>query len=202
MVIFSGDASNHPHVQYNYPEYHKFLVWLGNLPIKHKIVIAGNHDSSLEHGAVFKEDFTDKGIIYLLDELIEIEGYKIWGSPYSPTYGDWSFMKARHKLHKTWEKIPNDVDILITHTPPKGTLDLSYDYSHNLEYCGCNALKTRVNSLKDLQLHCFGHIHNGEGVVNAGIFRGQNRNTIFSNGSVVTDGKIGKLSSNGNLITL
>ena len=41
-----------------------------------------------------------------------------------------------------------------------------------------------------------------EGVYNAGTIKLANLDTIFSNGSVVTDGKFGKLSSNGNIFEL
>jgi hypothetical protein len=48
----------------------------------------------------------------------------------------------------------------------------------------------------------FGHIHNNEDIVNAGIRKVYGLDTIFSNGSVVTDGKFGKLSSHGNIFEL
>jgi len=48
----------------------------------------------------------------------------------------------------------------------------------------------------------FGHIHNNEDIVNAGIRKVYGLDTIFSNGSVVTDRKFGKLTSNGNIFEL
>jgi len=51
--------------------------WLGLLSHTYKIVIGGNHDSGLLNG-IGKQIFTNA--IYLENELIEIEGVKIWGS--------------------------------------------------------------------------------------------------------------------------
>jgi hypothetical protein len=48
----------------------------------------------------------------------------------------------------------------------------------------------------------FGHIHNCDDIINAGTRTIPGLDTIFSNGSVVTDGKFGKLSSNGNIFKI
>jgi hypothetical protein len=48
----------------------------------------------------------------------------------------------------------------------------------------------------------FGHIHNCKDIINAGMQKLSICDTWFSNGSVVTDGKFGKLSSNGNIIEI
>jgi hypothetical protein len=48
----------------------------------------------------------------------------------------------------------------------------------------------------------FGHIHNNDEIINAGTMKLSICDTIFSNGSVVTDRRFGKLSSNGNIINL
>ena len=47
-----------------------------------------------------------------------------------------------------------------------------------------------------------GHIHNTEDIINAGTIQLSGYKTIYSNGSVVTDGKFGQLSSNGNILTI
>ena len=67
-------------------------------------------------------------------------------------------MKGRDKMWKLWENIPEDTDILITHTPPRGCLDLSYNRNHQLEFCGCSNLLKNVFRVKP-KLHCYGHIH-------------------------------------------
>lgn len=201
MIIFSGDCSNPRDAYSNEPEVRDFLTWFGNLDIKYKIFVAGNHDSSIEHGLIKKQDFIDRNIIYLENDWIKIEGIKIWGSPITPMFNNWSFMRKRESLDKLWKRIPEDTDILITHGPPKGVLDISEDRMHNIEFCGCGALKKRILKL-NLKLVCFGHIHNAKDIINAGTMKLSILDTIFSNGSVVTDGKFGILSSNGNIIEL
>ena len=199
MVIFSGDCSNPRNHIINEPEVLNFLTWFATVEAKHKIMIAGNHDSSIESKIVSKEIIESYGIIYLENEDMIIEGIKIWGGPFTPTFGNWSFMKARHKLERVWNKIPDDTDIVITHGPPKGILDYTYDFSNNIFRCGCNALLKKMLVLKP-KLCLFGHIHNNEDLINAGTLKLSIQDTIFSNGSVVTDGRFGQLSSNGNII--
>jgi Icc-related predicted phosphoesterase len=111
-------------------------------------------------------------------------------------------MKARHKLHDSWNNIPENTDILIVHGPPKGILDLSWSKDNQLQFCGCNSLKTHCLRRLNLKLCLFGHIHNTEDIINAGTTKLSISNTIFSNGSVVTDGRFGKLSSNGNILKI
>jgi Icc-related predicted phosphoesterase len=110
-------------------------------------------------------------------------------------------MKARDKIYKVWDSIPDDTDIVIVHGPPKGILDLSYNRNNQLEFCGCSALAKRIRKIQP-KLCLFGHIHNCEDIINAGYTKHSDYNTIYSNGSVVTDGKFGKLSSNGNIFEI
>ena len=136
-------------------------------------------------------------------ELVrERDGLKIFGSPHTPQFGQWAFMKARHKLDRVWSMaIDDDVDIIITHGPPKGILDLSEDRNGCLEYCGDKSLLNRVEEVKP-KLVLFGHIHNAKNIVNTGIRKIYGLETLFSNATTVTDGKRGKLTSNGNVIEI
>ena len=200
MVIHSGDCSNPRDPYTNEPEVRRFIDWFGDLLIKHKIFVAGNHDTSIEKGLVTKDDFDQNCIHYLENTSVEIEGLKIFGSPLTPTFGyGWSFNKDRNKLEKMWRKaIDEDVDIVIVHGPPRGMLDLSYNRFNNLEFCGDKSLMNKVKEVEP-KLMLFGHIHNCDDIINAGTRTIPGLDTIFSNGSVVTDGKFGKLSSNGNI---
>ena len=202
MVIFSGDCSNPRDPYNNEPEVRRFIDWFSTLPIEYKIFVAGNHDTSIEKKLVTNQDFLSNGIIYLENEHIIIEGIKIFGSPYTPQFGQWSFMKARHKLDALWQNaIDDDADIIVVHGPPKGCLDLSYDRSGNLGFCGDKSLLNRVFQVKP-KLMLFGHIHNCEDIINAGTLQRSYLQTIFSNGSVVTDNEFGRLSSNGNIFEI
>jgi Icc-related predicted phosphoesterase len=203
MIIHSGDESNYYEFYKNEIECRDFMEWFGSLNIKYKILIAGNHSAFIaKNTREFKKLCQEKNVIYLENEGIEIEGIKIWGSPYSPTFGNWYFMKSRDKMHKIWENIPEDTDILVTHTPPKGCLDLSHNKEGKLEFCGCTNLLKHIFRVEP-KLSLYGHIHNSNtGIFNAGQMKLANLNTIFSNGSCVTDGKFGQVSSNGNIFEL
>ena len=206
IVIFSGDCSNPREPYINEMQVRDFITWFANLSIKYKIFVAGNHDTSIQAGYLTKDNFESVGITYLENSSIEIEGLKIWGSPYTPSFGiGWAYNKKREKLHDLWATIPDDTDIIITHGPPKGIMDLAYhkiDGKWLLEYCGCGALLKRVFQIKP-KLVCFGHIHDNEDNLNSGIRQLGTLPTIFSNGSVVTDGQFDKgPSNNGNLITI
>lgn len=201
IVCHSGDFSNSREFYKNEPEAKEFLKWYGNLYIKYKILIAGNHDAFAAIATNELRALCDHyNIIYLENESVEIEGIKIYGSPLTPSFGNWYFTKARHKIHEYWKHIPENTDILITHGPPKGILDLSYDRNGVLEFCGCANLKREIITRIKPKLFLSGHIHNNEHIINAGITKLSICDTIFSNGSVVTDGKFGKLSSNGNVL--
>jgi Icc-related predicted phosphoesterase len=200
IVIFSGDCSNPRDPYLNEPEVRNFIQWFKSLPIEHKIFVAGNHDTSIEKGLIKKIDFSGYNIHYLENDYIDIDGIKIFGSPYTPTFGNWSFMKARDKMDKLWSKVDDGVDIFVVHGPPKGILDLSYDRNHRLENCGCNALRRHILGRIKPKFCLFGHIHNCDDIINAGVLKLSDYPTTFSNGSVVTDRRFGKLSSNGNIL--
>lgn len=83
MVIHAGDATNYRDKYRNEPELRDFFDWFHNLPIKYKIFTGGNHDTALASNMVEVPD----DIIILQDRTIEIEGIKIFGSPYSLAFG-------------------------------------------------------------------------------------------------------------------
>lgn len=204
VVVHSGDCSNYMNVAMNQPEVLNFLEWYKNVPVKHKIYVAGNHDTSIERRLVTPGEITEAGIIYLENAAVTIDGVKFWGSPITPTFGNWAFMKAREKINVVWETIPEDTNVLIVHGPPKSIRDLSYDRDDNLEFCGCSALLKRCRKLTSLKAVCFGHIHNMDGIdTNQGVSTYDFSDAIFSNAACVYDGRFDKgLTSFGNIITI
>lgn len=139
----------------------RFLKWFQDQPAKHKVFIAGNHDALFEKAPnVASALVEDYNITYLQNSGCEVEGLKLWGSPYTPQFMGWSFMAGEdnHKdIKKYWDLIPDDTDILITHGPPRGKRD-----SGHKTRLGCLYLRERVDQL-NLNLHVFGHIHSGHG---------------------------------------
>lgn len=196
LIIFSGDESNHPVPIINLPEFNRFIVWFAELPIKYKVFVAGNHSAAIANGLVKKSEFSDKGIIYLENDYVVIEGLKIFGSPITPTFNNWYFMKQRSKLDNLWKLIDDNTDILVTHGPPIGILDLTEERDYKLKQCGDKSLLNHIKRIKPI-LHCFGHIHNFKECINHGIRIIDG--VVFSNGAVVTDKKFGEVTSNGNI---
>lgn len=131
---------------------------------KKVIVIAGNHDTCLE-----KIPWTWKNVDYLCDSGTEFEGIKIWGCPWTPWFEGVNphctafMLKTEEELAEKWALIPNDIDILITHGPPKGVFDKN---KHGKE-CGSPSLMTRVMDVSP-RYHIFGHIHEGYGQAELG----------------------------------
>ncbi len=181
LLIFSGDAS----LKGTKEEVENFLAWFENLKFKYKIFCPGNHDfffdtkwkaitekGAKRHTHKVQSDKAVKkvldkypSIIYLNDSGVEIEGAKIWCSAITPWFNDWAFNRSRGEdIQKHWDLIPKDTNILITHGPAMGILDMT----RRGEYVGCENLLTTIKTLKDLKLHVCGHIHENYGMIEDG----------------------------------
>jgi Icc-related predicted phosphoesterase len=155
----------------------------------HKIFIAGNHDLTFDREVLHRDkaayfdvhaNWTDEvadgkpdwlkdildielnpNVYYLENNFIEIDQIKIWGSPISPTFGyGWAFNKDRgHDINEVWNTIPNDTDIVITHSPIYGYCDRTSNTNQNV---GCADLYHRLHEVKP-HLHFAGHIHEAYG---------------------------------------
>lgn len=164
VVVHSGDFC----MAGTEDEAFDFINWFCDLPYKHKIFIAGNHDDCM-YGA--KIEGLDNNTHYLCNSGIEIEGIKFYGVP--------MFMEdcisGRENIH--YAKIPTDTDILITHNPPYGILD----FDSGMNY-GSEMLLEKLTTL-NLKAHLFGHIHSNHGLENI-------NGITFSNGSIVNSNYI------------
>jgi Icc-related predicted phosphoesterase len=187
MVIHAGDASNVKSPALNVYEMENFLRWFNELPVKYKIYVAGNHDTSVEAGLINPRHY--ESITYLEHESIEIEGIKIFGSPYSKAFGSWAFNVAVNKLDSYWQDIPSGTDIVITHGPPKGILDMADNFStREPEYCGDKALRNHIERVNP-KFNIFGHIHDNGDNINKGTRQVYGFRTVHINASCVTDRK-------------
>jgi Icc-related predicted phosphoesterase len=163
LLIHAGDAT----IRGTDREVEDFLVWFSLLPHPYKIFVAGNHDWLYQTKNHLARFLTAKfNIKYLEDSFVEIEGRKIYGSPWQPRFFDWAFNLNRGaELAEKWKLIPLDTDILITHGPPHRILD-EVPRKYFVENTGCEELRNRVETLAEfgkLKLHIFGHIHCGYG---------------------------------------
>ncbi|KAL9132423.1 MAG: hypothetical protein Q9175_006402 [Cornicularia normoerica] len=95
----------------------------------------------------------------------------IYVSPYTPAFCDWAFayehnedrFNGPHQVAAgstsiATNPIPDDVDIVMTHGPPRGILDRCPQGN-----MGCDNLLQAIRRVKPI-MHCFGHIHEGNGV--------------------------------------
>lgn len=181
LIIHCGDASNTKSKAINNNELHDFLEWYSDLNIPSKIFVPGNHDTSWEVGMIKEYDYP--AIEFLIHEKIVIDGVNFFGSPYTPTFDEgWAYNKARHKIGEFWDEIPDNTDILITHGPPKGILDMTHMNGSMFESVGDKALLNKVINSK-IKYHLFGHIHDEKNIINSG-YRIIN-NIVFVNACMV-----------------
>lgn len=210
VIIHSGDASNSSNPKYNFEELYTFLEWFKELPVKHKIFVPGNHDVSLDSNYTNNkllftvEEFKKENIHLLINKSVTIENKIFYGNPYTPTFGNWAFMKPRDAINNYWQKNFNRLaDVVITHGPPRGILDGSVDRYNNkfFEHVGDAGLLNQILNSK-CKLHCFGHVHNNSYLHNAGVLNIKNR--LFSNGAIVKDGNFSilNLQHNGHIIDI
>lgn len=160
ILLCSGDIS----YTGKFEEIASFANWFGKQKHKTKICIFGNHELTADPSSSLRNIMInlikENGIIYLDDSSCEIEGLKIFGSAYSLRFFDWAFqLDPGEPARKKWSDIPNDTQILITHSPPYGLMD----NTSRGDLIGCPELRKRVEELPNLKLHLYGHNHNGHG---------------------------------------
>ena len=151
VLVHAGDVSN---VGKSH-EIKSFLDWFSNTDYKHKIFIAGNHDFGFEQVQEIAPEYKEKGVHYLFDSEVVIDGVKFYGSPWQPEFYDWAFNLPRgEKLAEKWAMIHGNTDILITHGPAYGMLD----WVPSGTQVGCQDLFHRIMEVQP-KIHVCGHIH-------------------------------------------
>lgn len=188
LLIVAGDLTGHDYAT----ERREFEEWLGSQKYKKCIFIAGNHDNSYQFDSSFSYEINDYDtpISYLCDSgtkfFYHIEGFpdedegflpsgkrtiKIWGSPWTKTFEGMNphcmafTVDTEEELEEKWKLIPDDIDILITHSPSFG----NYDWVKNDDgiigpSVGSVSLWMKMLSMvPNLKLHITGHIHEAYG---------------------------------------
>ena len=157
LLLIAGDIvpGEHGFLTYQWLE-----KWVRSLDCE-VVAVAGNHDFHSKH---LRSLFS---WTYLEDEYADVCGLKVWGSPWSPTFGHWAFMRDDSGLAEIWDKIPTDVDVIISHGPPRGFGDLvRLHHSPNAgQHVGSVTLYNRLcyQHFPNLKLLACGHIHEGYG---------------------------------------
>ncbi|MCM4158335.1 metallophosphoesterase [Antarcticibacterium flavum] len=172
VIIHAGDFSEAGTKK----ETQEFLEWFASLPHKHKLLVPGNHDFYLEKHLTSLDKIIPAGIHCLINTGLVINNVKFWGSPFTPGDSNWAFTKPRgREMRECWDLIPEDVELLITHTPPYGILD----QLDNKKHLGCEQLTSRLKEVKP-SYHIFGHIHHEYGIVKI-------KETVFVNAALLDD---------------
>jgi Icc-related predicted phosphoesterase len=161
ILIVAGDCT----ALDEFYQWGKFFKWLKDQKYTRKILVGGNHDNFLQSSLSTKEAKEmlgdhyedDEDFEYLCDTSINVEGLKIYGSPWTlrfhgqnPIAKAFSCLSEDH-ISEYFDKIPDDTDILVTHTPPLGIFD-------DVMRLGSESLLKRVKEVKP-KYHIFGHIH-------------------------------------------
>ena len=181
VLIHAGDFCGRGFVE----EVVEFARWMGSLPHRHKLAIPGNHDRAVEEsGQLCRDVFSERGIRLLIGETVEVEGFHFFGSPYTPTFLNWHFMRDRGPaIRAEWAEIPDHADVVITHGPAYGHGDLAPPWKGEPpRRVGCLELLNRLLTVRP-RYHVFGHIHDGHGVTISDEIPG----TTFYNASVCTE---------------
>ena len=207
LLLVAGDMTS----MGTYEELSNFANFLSSQKTKFDsiIVVAGNHEVTIDtdfFNKTGKKYFPKNSIdplkaksilahnsdfIYLEDSGTEYKGVKIWGTPWIPPIGDWAFSIPNQEFaQKVFGKIPEDTDIVISHSPPHGIMDevLYYEYKKDpktykkvrssfLKHCGDIELMKRIKQVQP-KLHVFGHIHECSGVE-------LHENTMFVNAAIL-----------------
>jgi len=197
FIIHCGDVSSYG----TESQILDFCDWFEKLPHTHKIMIPGNHDFLFEKKYDVAKNITDsRNINLLIDSGIELEGIKFWGSPITPWFHNWAFNRYRgSNIQDHWDKIPQDIDVLITHGPP-AYLGNNLGRVQEGEDVGCYDLYKAIQRVKP-KINCFGHIHEGYGTyieeetlfINCSIL---NRRYVRTNDPISIDYKGGKFYCN------
>lgn len=172
ILIHAGDFMS---TGYHEAEAEEFFQWFDSIDnYDTKIFIAGNHDRLMENDPTKMLGLLTeyKTIEYLQDEEVVLyydgpngdypeENVRIYGSPWQPEFYNWAFnlIRSSEELKTKWDAIPDNTDILITHGPPFGYLDIPGGRTIRV---GCDSLRYRVDEIRP-KIHVFGHIHGGWG---------------------------------------
>mgnify|MGYP003553848353 CR=1 FL=1 len=194
------------------------IPWIKSFQIP-TYIVGGNHDILFERYGPPEELLEVATYLQDDSTTIESDGdtFKVWGSPWTHKIGKWAFDvdemvrgnrnividpegdKHRIKysyaqegisLSKQFAMIPEDTDILITHSPPYGIKDsrgsgavesvdiADVPFLPNEAHWGSPSLRKKVAETKPT-VHLFGHSHNS-GIV-------EKEGTLFANVSYLDD---------------
>lgn len=171
LLVIAGDVcpvvgSHSPTRQQHWLET-VFFPWLAAVvsegTAQEVALTPGNHDFVFQRHPLIG---TPEHAHLLIDREVELLGLRVYGSPWCPRFGGWAFMLDDSALEEKFSKIPEGLDILITHGPAYGVCDeiLSPKWEpHGDTRLGSPELLGRVKEAKP-RWHLSGHIHTAQHV--------------------------------------
>jgi hypothetical protein len=132
-----------------------FVPWAQQLPCPF-FGTWGNHDFIGEPWVTQKPTIP-AGVTITVDAAVDVCGVKTWFSPWAPRYGSWAWMQNDSKLAAIYAQIPDDVQLIVSHTPPQFAGDLCPN-----GHVGSASLRNWLDGQRDKIVVC-GHIHEGVG---------------------------------------
>jgi hypothetical protein len=182
LLIVAGDvcpdrfgpfvAIQHPHQQQAWFD-RNIRPWLAAAPAAHKLLTWGNHDwcgqaCSFRSDSPAHAESTDLQI--LIDEGATVPrgdsaggSVSVWATPWSNTFMRWAFMKRPHELAQIYAAIPVGVDVLVSHQPPLGHGDRTFNLdSGRVDHVGSRELLDAIERVRPKVVIC-GHVHGGFG---------------------------------------
>jgi Icc-related predicted phosphoesterase len=148
---------------------HKFFHLVSKLDCD-VVAIPGNHDFYLsgKYAAIKRGEckHIPKNFHLLVDEEVTIRGIRFYGTPWVPYIdGRWCFEGVDEDLSDRFSMMPTNVDVLITHSPPRlkyCEIDVSCDNSmERRRHFGSLSLKNVIEARAPRMVLC-GHIHSGD----------------------------------------
>lgn len=147
----------------------EFIPWINKYPNVEFVIVPGNHDLCFDPSKTAKFPGENWRIGWptnarvLLDSGCEVKGLHIYGTPWIPIISYcWAFEAEHDTLERKYAKIPENLDILISHTPPHvpdSAIDRSLQWGGD-EAFGSVELADAVFDKKPKHVFC-GHIHTG-----------------------------------------
>lgn len=152
ILVHAGDFMVHGWSVYEIAD---FNDWLGSQPVRHQIVVAGNHDHLFEATPDEARAYLSNAL-YLENDGVAVEGLRFWGCPVTPVLPHMAFsVEPGAASREYWDRLPAGTDVLVTHGPPFGTLDKEATAGPHM---GCRELTRALLRVRP-RLHVFGHVH-------------------------------------------